>query len=270
MALETQIILEGLINQISGISNVSSIGISKSKASIPNPGEGDIDVFIYCDRIPKTEERQSAFNDFKSIIADVNYNILQGGHWGVGDFAAVNGVEVWFMYFTLDETTTQIEAILKGENPEKLDNYYYPIGRCAMLKEMNILYDENGFLAGLKEMLLLYPDQLAGILTEHHMKELKDTEDLERAAARADVLFYHFALDIAIDHFLQALFAMNKTFFPSRKRNLEFIEEFKLKPEGCSERLLEVVALGSTSEGIGTSFNQWVKLKNELVGLWQV
>ena len=156
-----------------------------------------------------------------------------------------------------------MDSILNGDYPEKLDNYYYPIGRCAMLKNISILYDKNDFLRSLKKKLLKYPDRLAAKLAEYHMDALEDTEDLERAAMRKDVLFYHFAIDIAIDHFLQALFAINRTYFPSRKRTLGFIAGFDKKPNGCSERLLEVVKLGACPEGIDQSFELWCKLVDE-------
>jgi hypothetical protein len=168
------------------------------------------------------------------------------------------------MYFTAIETLTNAEAVLSGKYPDKLDNYYYPIGRLAMLKNMSVLYDKNNFLNDLKKRLSEYPNELAKILIKYHLDELEDTEDLERAVVRKDVLFYHFAMDLAIDHFLQALFAINKYFFPSRKRTLDFIEHFNIKPEGCNEKLLEVVRLGSFSEGINQSFMLWRDLVNEL------
>lgn len=71
-------------------------------------------------------------------------------------------------------------------------------------------------------------------------------------------------MDIAIDHFLQALFAINRTYFPSRKRILDFIEIFNIKPERCNEKLLEVIKLGSFSEGINQSFTIWSNMVNEL------
>jgi len=168
------------------------------------------------------------------------------------------------MYFTVSQTLIDVESILNGEYPDKLDNYYYPIGRCAMLKNINVLYDKNDFLYALKKRLSEYPDKLAKILIQYHLNELEDTEDLERAVIRKDVFFYHFAMDIAIDHFLQALFAINRTYFPSRKRTLDFIKNFNVKPEECSEKLLEVVKLGSFSEGINQSFMLWNNTVNEL------
>lgn len=168
------------------------------------------------------------------------------------------------MYFTVSETFINVESILNGEYTDKLDNYYYPTGRCAMLKNIIVLYDKSNFLDDMKKALSNYPYKLRKKLIQYHLDELDDTEDLQRAVVRKDVLFYHFAMDIAIDHFLQALFAINETYFPSRKRTLNFIENFNIKPERCNEKLLEVIKLGSNSESINKSFAIWRNMVNEL------
>lgn len=270
MVYDTEKILDALINNVSEMSEVQSIGISGSKTPLPRVGEGDIDIFIYCDMIPNLKKRQALMNQLGNQIQEGKVNVFEGGHWGAGDFLRINGIETWLMYFTVSETVTNVESILNGEYPDKLDNYYYPIGRCAMLKNVNILFDKSGFLSDLKKRLSDYPDKLAKILIKYHLNELEDTEDLERAVIRKDVLFYHFAMDIAIDHFLQALFAINKIYFPSRKRTLNFIENFDIKPEACSKNLLEVIKLGGFSEGINESFTLWTNMVNELKGLGNI
>ncbi len=264
MIYSTEEILEELISKISKMNEVQSIGISGSKTPLPKAGESDIDIFIYCDMIPTLEKRQAIFAQLGIKIQESKVNIFEGGHWGTGDFTLINNVETWFMYFTANETMNNIESILNGQYPDKLDNYYYPIGRCAMLQNINVLYDKSDFLHTLKQKLFEYPDKLAKILLEYHLDDLEDTEDLERAVTRKDVLFYHFALDLSIDHFLQALFAINKTYFPSRKRSINFIKNFKIKPEQCDEILLEIIRLGSYPEGIKQSFALWESMVNEL------
>jgi len=264
MAYDTKKIIDILISSISEMSEVQSIGICGSKSSFPRAGEGDIDIFIYCDIVPSPEKRQAILYQLGNHVQECKVNIFEGGHWGIGDFVLINGIETWLMYFTVNETVTDVESILSGKYPDKLDNYYYPIGRCAMLKNINILYDKNNFLDNLKKRLSKYPDKLGKILIQYHLDELDDTEDLERAVVRKDVLFYHFAMDIAIDHFLQVLFAINKVYFPSRKRTLDFIENFNIKPEGCNEKLLEVIRLGGLSEEIDHSFSIWSNMVNEL------
>lgn len=264
MAFATGEIMKLLTDNISVMSEVQSIGISGGKTELPRTGEGDIDVFIYCDIIPGIEKRQAIINQMGELLQEGKINVFEGGHWGTGDFVFINGVETWLMYFTVNENSNDVKAILNGDYPDKLDNYYYPVGRCAMLKNINILYDRNGYLQSLKERLSQYPDNLAQKLIEFHFDELEDREDLERAVTRKDVLFYHFAMDIAVDHFLQALFAINKTYFPSRKRTLDFIRNFDIKPERCDELLLDVIRLGACPEGINQSYELWSSMVNEL------
>jgi hypothetical protein len=261
---DTEEIIVSLIQGISTMYEVQSVGISGNKTPLPKAGEGDIDIFIYCDTIPELEKRKIVVNKLGDLIQESKFNTFEGGHWGIGDYILINGVETWLMYFTINEALNNLEAILNGNYPDKLDNYYYPVGRCAMLQNINILYDKKDFLSIIKEKLSQYPDKLAEKLIQYHMDELQDTEDLERAVMRKDILFYHFAIDLAIDHFLQAIFAINRVYFPSRKRTLEFIDRFKLKPEKCSERLLEVISLGSSSEDIKHSYIVWRNLVDEL------
>ena len=267
MPYTTEEILDRLVSHISGLDAVQSIGISGSKSPLPKKGEGDIDLFLYCDELPSLEKRQAILYGMHDIIEESKANVLEGGRWGSGDFMLINGVETWLMYFTMRETLSDVESILSGEQPGKLDNYYYPVGRLAMLKNMTVLFDRGNFLYGLKSRLTNYPPKLGETLTAYHLDALCDTEDLLRAVSRRDALFYHFALDLALDHFLQALFAMNSTYFPSRKRTLEYLKNFKVQPRDCASRLLEVVRLGGEGETVPQSFALWESLTEELKAL---
>ncbi|MDF2672959.1 MAG: hypothetical protein K0R09_1224, partial [Clostridiales bacterium] len=192
MISSTEEIIQKLISNISSMKEVQSIGISGSTEPFPKAGEGDIDIFIYCDVIPESHERQGIIDQMDDLLQEGNINVFEGGHWGTGDFGLINGVETWLMYFTINETLNEIEAVLNGDYPDKLDNYYYPIGRCAMLRNINVLCDKNNFLGSIKKRLLKYPVKLAKTLIQYHLDELDDKEDLERAVTRKDVLFYHF------------------------------------------------------------------------------
>jgi len=66
---------------------------------------------------------------------------------------------------------------------------------------------------------------------QYHLDELEDTEDLQRAVARKDVLFYHFAMDIAIDHFLQALLLLIEPIFQAEKEHLILLKSSILNPK---------------------------------------
>jgi hypothetical protein len=133
-----------------------------------------------------------------------------------------------------------------------------------MWKGMRILYDPDGFLGSLQERLREYPESLAQALIAHHLAALDDREDLDRAVQRKDILFFHFALDLALDHFLQALFALNREYFPSRKRSDAYLQRFRARPAECERRLHQVVALGGNAEGLEQAYEVWKGLVEDL------
>lgn len=168
------------------------------------------------------------------------------------------------MYFPIAGMNAEIESTLSGKRLNKEDNYFYPTGRCASFLTMHILCDKHGYLAVMQKKLRVYPEPLAERLISYHLELLDDDEDLELAVSRKDALFYHFALDLALDHFLQALFALNRCYFPSRKRTVPLIESFLRKPERCAERILEAVALGANGGTLSQSYQVFSALCREL------
>ncbi len=264
-----------LIDSISTLPEVQSIGKSGGAAlppqggceALPGAGESDVDVFVFCDAIPAPGQRRAAVERLGEAAGEAVIDVVGGRQWGYCDFVQVGGVEICLMYFTIDGMKAELEAVLNGERLEKEDNYFYPTGRCATFLSFHVLVEKGGFIAAMQKRLAVYPAGLAECLVAHHLRQLRDVEDLERAVARQDVLFYHFALDLALDHFLQALFALNRCFFPSRKRSLARLEAFAAKPEHCAERVLRAITLGGGAEGLAQSYALWSELCSELAGL---
>jgi hypothetical protein len=252
-----------LIEAVAAMPEVLSIGKSGG-AALPAAGESDIDIFVFCDIVPNIEKRHAAARSLGDCITDLRVSSSSGKHWGTCDFVFFDQAEVCLMYYTIDGMNAEIESILSGARPNKEDNYFYPTGRCASFLTMHILCDKQGYIAAMQERLRVYPQSLAAQLVRYHLDQLLDAEDLERAVSRKDVLFYHFALDLSLDHFLQALFALNRCYFPSRKRMLSFIETFAKKPARCAERILNVIALGANGETVLQSYEELASLLSEL------
>ena len=264
--MERKEAFEKLVALISSIKGVEAIGQSGS-GKLPAADESDVDVFIFCSRIPEPEVRREALMPLAGAMGSVEIGALHSRHWGEGDCLDLSGMEVWLMYFDAQAQREYLEAVLRGEHPDKVDNYFYPTGRLASIAGMKPLYDRSGWLQSAKELLREYPVALARKLAARHASMLGDTEDLERAVSRGDVLFYHFALDLALDHFLTAIFALNRAYFPSRKRSLEIARGFKTRPEGMSKRLHTVLELGGKPGTLRESLEEWEKLAGELRAL---
>ncbi|MGB8984178.1 MAG: DUF4037 domain-containing protein [Anaerolineales bacterium] len=252
-----------LVNALARLHSIRALGASGGERPFPEPGEGDIDIFVYCSEIPAPSERQAMLMSLADTVKQAEIGKLESGHWGQGDCLSVEGIETWLLYFTVAEAHTELEAILSGRHLGRLDSYYYPMGRCAMWRTMRVFYDPDGVLASFKERLAEYPQELALAVIDHHMEALDDVEDLERAVARQDVFFFHFALELALDHFLQALFALNREYFPSRKRSEAYLRDFKVKPAKCEQRLCQVVALGGNAKTLEQSYEIWSSLTHD-------
>ena len=253
-----------LVNTIAGHPSVRSIGLSGGERPFPESGQGDIDLFVYCTDIPSKNERGEMLAPLQKEIQQSKIGKLEGGHWGQGDCLWIAGVETWLLYFTVGETRAELEAILAGHYLGRLDSYYYPIGRCAMWKTIRAIYDPDQFLQSIKQRLNDYPERLALAVVHHHLDALDDIEDLERAVQRTDVFFFHFALDLALDHFLQALFGLNKEYFPSRKRMENYLRGFQVKPQDCEQRLRQVITLGGNADTLEQSYKTWQSLVHDL------
>ena len=256
-------LLIGIVKEIDG---VLSIGKSGGE-NIPTHNESDIDIFVFCEQIPDVKTRQSALIKLDSVISKIKISETVGKFWGVCDFITIDDTEICLMYFAIADINREIEDVLNGSRLDRENEYFYPTGRCATFLSMHIIYDKIGYISDMKDKLSVYPNSFAEKLYNHHICKINHIEDFERAIQREDVLFYHSTLELAIDHFLQALFALNKCYFPSRKRTLHFIENFKYKPLNCSERLLKVIQLGSEAKTLSQSYDIWTTLCKELLDI---
>ncbi len=242
--------IERLARALEACPLITAAGLCCPPAEFAVESGSDTDIFVYCREIPAAGER-------RALLSGIAQDYVPGtdpGRWGICDLTYIDVEEVWLMYVTEEDTRRETEEILSGSMPDKIDNYYYPVGRLATIKNLSAIFDKTGFVAGLKRSVESYPEALARKLARFHEQALLDTEDLERAAKRGDVLYYHFALDLALDHFLQALFALNREYFPSRKRSLKYIKGFEIKPPRCEETLLDILRLGGSPESIGKSY----------------
>jgi len=255
-----------LIDTIREIDGVLSIGKSGGGA-IPENNESDIDIFVFCSQVPDANTRQVAVKKVGSAVSWMKISETTGKFWGVCDFATIDDTDICLMYFNISDMNDEIESVLNGSRLDRESEYFYPTGRCATFLSMYVLYDKTGYIADMKEKLSVYPLSLAEKLYNHHIRKINDGEDFERAVSRGDVLFYHATLELAIDHFLQALFALNRCWFPGRKRTLQFVQDFKSKPIDCSKKMLRIIELGSVAETLSQSYEIWSALCTELSGM---
>lgn len=268
MSFSTTEKIANLLQEVASLGSVKAIGQTGDINEVPKAGESDIDLFVFCDAIPDTETRRASYGKVNTLFEQCSMTVCEGGDWGTGDVFSIDGVDTMLMYFTVEETLRYTEDVLAGNHLHCVGGFY-PVGRLATLRNIHSRYDESSFLASVKERLAVYPDSLKEKMVNFHLGKAYDAEDFGRAIRRKDVLFYHQVFESALDHYLQAFFAANKTYFPSRKRTKQYIDGFVLKPENCYERLMEAIRLGSEPGGIEKSVEVWRGLVEELKGIIQ-
>jgi hypothetical protein len=58
--------------------------LSRSKPILPKPGEGDIDVFIYCQDVPTSQQRKVMLASLPEWQPTPEGDQIQDEHWGQG------------------------------------------------------------------------------------------------------------------------------------------------------------------------------------------
>lgn len=263
--MDVQLVKNNLVNELSKFKDVKGIAQTGDINAKLVPGQSDIDLFVLCTDIPMLEERERIYSVFSEQYSKCAMNVCKGGMWGYGDVLEINGIEVMPMYFTVGEMRSYLEDTLKGKHLGK-DGGFYPTGRLASVETINILYEEDFVWTDMKEMVSRPSEELFEKLYQYHVSRVLNHEDLGRAMLRQDVLFYHQVLESSIDHLLQALYALNHTYFPSRKRVENYILEFENKPADCYNRIMEIIRQAVSSDTILTSIENLKGLAWEIQG----
>jgi hypothetical protein len=233
-------IKDKLVLDLSQLQEVKGIGQTGDINAKLVPGQSDIDLFVLCTSVPKEDVRKHIYSNYAVDYTGCQINASNGGIWGYGDILLIEGIDVMFMFFTIDAMRDYMEDVLRGDHLGKAGDFY-PTGRLSSIENINILYEDNATWSSLKERAKTHPHELFEKLFKYHIKSVLDEEDLGRVLLRKEVMFYHQVLENALDHLLQALFALNNTYFPSRKRSEQYIESFMFKPTDCNERILRIM-----------------------------
>lgn len=227
------------------------------------PWKSDIDLFVICNSVPNRQERLSRYQQLISDCDSLEMEVCGGGVWGYGDIFVCDNIEVMPMYFTRVEMEGYLHEVLDGQHLEK-EGRFYPIGRLASIESLHVLYEKNAVWTTIIDMVKAHPQELFRRWYVSESSQMIDEEDLGRAELRHEVLFYHQVIENFLDHFLQALYAKNNCYFPSRKRTEAAIASFSSKPENCLTRLMRIVELGAKSDTIDQSIAELRAIAAEL------
>lgn len=256
-----------LVAEIAKIDCVKGIAQTGDLSEELIPGKSDIDLFVLCDRkIPSEKERRTVYECLEKFCSECRMSVCSGGIWGYGDILIINTIDVMPMYFTIEEMDQYISEVLNGERLGK-EGRFYPTGRLASVETINILFEKGSVWSQLKTKVKSYPEKLFQDLFAYHISCVLDEEDLGRVVLRRELLFYHQVLEDAMDHLLQALFALNHCYFPSRKKTKKYLESFSYMPENCYARLEGIIQKSTKRETIEESVQELRSITEDIMNL---
>ncbi|MDD3334882.1 MAG: DUF4037 domain-containing protein [Eubacteriales bacterium] len=262
--METRPMLEEIIKRLIDRDSIRTAAITGDPDHLPLPGEGDVDLFLFCRKVPDAATRKSLYGSVLPLCDEGTIDFFESVLWGTGDRLVMGGVEVFLMYFRWDTTLAYVNTLSEGRDIKRLSDGFYPTGRLYSLLTMRPYFDKDRELAALQQRLSRYPEMLRTALLAYHQNELDNTENFDRAVLRKEVLLFHMAFEMQLDSFLQALFALNRRYFSSRKRTLQLMKDFSLLPPSCEERLLAIFPLAADPETIGQAADAWHALVEDL------
>ena len=252
-----------LMEEIAKCDDILGIGQTGDIHAPLIAGKSDIDMFILCEHIPDSDRRLSLYKPLEGLYDRLEMEVCTGGVWGSGDVFCVHGIEVMPMYFCATEMQKYVDEVLEGKRLEK-EGSFYPVGRLASIETIHILWEKNNAWTDIAGKVRTYPREFFDKWYSSEAGKMMDEEDLGRARLRHEVLFYHQVVEEFLDHFLQALYAKNRRYFPSRKRTEGAIAALERKPKDCYKRLLKIIHLGSHENTMDDSIEELRSLCKEL------
>ena len=255
-----------LVTTLSACPAIKGVGQTGDLNAPLIPGKSDIDLFVLCDAVPAQDERRALYQALADDTESLRMQVCDCRDWGVGDVLVCGGVEIMPMYFTTQHMQRDLDELLSGGRIEK-EGGFYPIGRLATIETMNVLCETDRAWSRLIDRVRQHPRPLFRAWYASQAGCMLDDEDLGRCQLRREVLFTHQVVEQFLDRFLQALYAVNDCYFPSRKRTERAIEGFARKPTDCYARLLSLVSLAANEATIDDAVQEIRALASELTAL---
>lgn len=234
-----------LVAELSAVGGMAAVVLGGSWAAGRARPDSDVDLGLYYRAahlldVEAVREIANALNDAPDPI------VTPVGRWGRwvngGSWLTIGGQRVDFIYRDLDFMTACIDEVLGGRSQS---DYWQqaPYGfhsqiYCAEARCCYPLYDPDDIVGALKEKVAEYPDlfkrrQISSWLwsARFNLANVKHTPD------RGEAYLVAGHVTRAATEMIQALYALNETYFMNDKYVYREIAEFSIVPDRFMERI---------------------------------
>ena len=269
-------LIESVVDILKDVQSIKAIVLGGSWASGTQRPDSDIDLGLYYQQavpldIGHIHKIASKLNDFPDpIVTDL-------GAWGKwvngGAWLTIEGQRVDFLYRNIDFVAAIIDDCNRGET--QFDYYQQPAYGfhsyiyCAETQLCKILHDPGRAIQGLKSKVVQYPQALKSRIINSFVWNAQFTlENAKKPAMRGDVYFTAGCMTRIASDLVQAIYALNETYFISDKNMATDIERFAIKPQNFRESIDNLLGhIGSDREELVETYFAAESLLREVIAL---
>ena len=269
-------LLDEIAALLATVPNVAAVALGGSHARGTHGPASDLDIGLYY-----REASPFAVVDIREIARRLSASgsptvtgfydwgpFVNGGAWIDNAICKVD-----FLYRNLDQLERIVAAAERGEWQHSFDQQP-PFGfrSVTTLGEIHYgqpLYDPDNVLGPLKSDVAFFPPALKARIIRDTLGCAEFSFQSARAFGGTSDLPYMVGCMTRIYHYLiQALFALNETYFMNDKRALKEIEAFAKKPADFGARISAILAApGDSAEKLGASLGKLEMLFVETIAL---
>ena len=113
-----------------------------------------------------------------------------------------------------------------------------------------IIEDPYGRAARWKERLAVYPEALKESLLKHYSSSLeywRSDYHYQNKVNRKDIVFLAYITCRLIQDIIQIIYALNEFYYPGDGMNLEYTQQFKIKPSSFEEKTAAVLRISGAN-----------------------
>ncbi|MCC7368461.1 MAG: nucleotidyltransferase domain-containing protein [Chloroflexi bacterium] len=267
--------LDEIVRQLRAVRGVVAIVLGGSWAAGRARADSDVDLGIYYRPstpldIPAVRQVAAAFNDTQNPV------VTEPGQWGRwvngGAWLTVGGRRADFLYRDLDLVSRTIDECIAGQSradfwqqpPYGFHSQIY----CAETRACVPLHDPEAVIPPLKAKVAVYP---TGLKRRQINSFVWGSEFTLRAGTKSvksgEAYIVTGFLVRCVMEMVQALYALNETFFMNDKYVYREIAEFTIVPASFLARVDQIVSGGISPEQLAARYDAAVVLQRELRAL---
>jgi hypothetical protein len=220
------------------------IALGGSHAKGTADAYSDVDVYLFADRVIPAAARAALV---RARLGDASAPVSWGADdpWieGGTDFEW-NGVRVEVWLRSASSVDAAIQAALRGEL--RRDHVFWTVMGffhhtvLADVHTMRVVDDSEGTLGRWKDAVATYPEPLRGAILRRFLGEASfwpRSPHYLSAVERGDAIYAAGIVQQVAHALIQAVFALNRTWFPGEKKVADALRRLPLAPVDFAERI---------------------------------